>query len=398
VLLAMMRHLGMILMVISMVEYVIILNAVELGWTKVMVQEIALTVTQLFIKSFNMRKKITPLIFIIILLGCKYEKSEISEVPKAVVLKGNPIPLVKIGYPFLNMLGNNLITLNKSDTNLFSVFETQNFSKIAAFGSIGNGPEEFIMPTFSTKVNESFKANDELLIHDLETNTISSIQLNIEDAIAKPKILSKKIPNTGAGYVRKVVLESDSTLIFMPENLGRLAFYDKKSGETRITPYISETHYPIVEENKWMVYQSVLSINVSKKLIAAAPLLLGELDFFDLSGKLVRKIIYDDHNHMSEELSNSNVTKSNLRLYASDIQSNESSIFLLVTDQSFTEVRNKTYNNQSRILEFDWDGNYVNQFVINNYSKSFAYDKNNQKFYIFNENDEQIPLWSYSIK
>jgi hypothetical protein len=168
-------------------------------------------------------KKTTLSILLIVLLGCKSEKPKFSGVPETLILKGEPIPINEIGFPFLNMLYDNLIILNQTDTNLFSVFETKNFTKIAAFGNMGNGPGEFVMPTYSTKINQLGKSNNELLIHDLETNAISSIQANLQTAKAQPRILTKKIPNTGAGYVRKVILESDSTLIFMPENLGRIA-------------------------------------------------------------------------------------------------------------------------------------------------------------------------------
>jgi hypothetical protein len=345
-----------------------------------------------------MLKKKATIIFLILSVSCTIErKEELVEIPNETILEGQPIPINGIGFPSLNMIGDNLIIMNRKDTSLFNIYETDNFSRLTSFGLLGNGPNEFSQPTYGTKVNQLGRDNNNISIHDLETNSTSSIELSNNPASA-PTLVTKKIPNTDAGYVRKVVFETDSTLIFMPENLGRLAFFNKNSGQTKITPYIPETKNSVKDQNNWMVYQSEIAVNLDKKLIAAAPILLGELDFFDFSGQLVKTIIYDSTNHNSRELSNENVTKSELQLFTHDIQSTVNSIFLLITDQKFTEVRNKSYRNQSRILELDWNGNYLNQYIIGNYSKSFAYDEKKKAFYIYNIYDEENPLWVYRIK
>ncbi len=263
-----------------------------------------------------------------------------------------------------------------------------------SFGSKGGGPNEFFEPIFNTKVNGRTQKRDNLWIHDLEKGNLVCLAIN-ENGVSIIK--ESKVPDTKAGYITKIILETDSSLIFVPEEIGRLAFFNKVSGESKILPYSPVVDQNIKENQKWMIFQSEVAVHADLGLIAAAPILLGQLDFFDFSGNLVKSFIYDQENHNSNELSNENVTKSNLKHYARDIESSDESIFLLVTERTFSQVRAKEYTNTSKILEFDWEGGLINEFVLDNYIESFAYDKTLNRFYGFHPFDEKNPFWVYTI-
>jgi len=75
-------------------------------------------------------------------------------------------------------------------------------------------------------------------------------------------------------------------MIATPESDARFVIY-LDSLQTFITvPYLPNTEFPIKEELKSSVYRSTLFVNKNKGVLVSAPILLGEIDFFDLEGNI----------------------------------------------------------------------------------------------------------------
>jgi hypothetical protein len=340
--------------------------------------------------------------FYLLIFGCKPKINNnitfIYPTPESVTkLTGEIVDIDIIGFGKLHVIDSSLILLNTKSEHIFEIYHTKTLEKLAAFGTIGEGPDEFLHvdPTEQEIVVKSDNRKY-LELYDLEKKRLS--YLDPIAAINDPDytVTHESLPKINL-FVRQVIHKNDSILYFIPENQGRFMMYDYKSKEVKSIPFLPELDLPIQEKNKWMVYSSVFAVNQKLNRIAAAPMLLGQLDYFNFGGEHLYSTNFDDFNNYREQLTQDNVTNTTLKRYILSLKQFGDYIFAWNYDWSFENSRNKKSPEKSRIMQFEWDGNLVREYVLDKNIGSFAYDEINKCFFVFCPDDEDHPVWRYQL-
>ena len=334
------------------------------------------------------------------LVGCKTEKEEYFIKPDFTVeLNGNPLDISVIGNTFIKSFNNKLLIRNTSDLEgLFTLYETDSFKVVSKFGSLGQGPNEFTDPIWAAQTVGTTNNALAFNVHDIAKNTFVKVQLNSDNPEPRFDYHRKKLPNNLVDRVQKVVFDSDSLLIFQPEMVGRLVFHRKDKNENKIIPYKAITSFEIDKDAMWKYFDGYYAVNTDLGLVFSATALLGQVDFYSLSGEHIVTLVYDDHNHKSKSVTGQTAGETNDILnYANDVEATKDFIYLLVHDRTQGDSRAMRFKDRSRVLKFDWGGRFLKEYKLDHFATSIAVNDAKSKLYAYNYFVEENYFYSYSL-
>lgn len=338
-----------------------------------------------------MKPKSIILLILICLQGCSSDLDVLSIDDKGFKsLTGKKVEIEILGIPRIQMVNDKLLFINHKDNKLFTVFDLEKKIKLIEYGKLDEFPEQYSFPIFESK--DVIESDEGFSIHDPNKNMVVKYRIK-GDSLKIEEI--EKLPNISNLYPKSIVFQNDSLLIFMPENGGLFVIYDKILDKTKISNYAPVPAFNIEESQKWIAYQSKFGVNSNKGLIAVNSLLFGELNIYNFEGLLLKRSPYDISNHTSNEMSLENLTKSNLKRFALDLDVSDSSIYILIEGNTFSNIRNKRIIPNSKILEFDWNGNFKGGFLLDRPIISIAFDKKHKKIYGVSIEDENEILLEY---
>jgi len=336
--------------------------------------------------------------FIFCFCSCDESKIKATDAEESTSLKGQPLAIESNGYPFITMLGDNLLIRNVVDKEgIFQLYNTEDFSLIAKFGQLGDGPLEHRDPIWMAKSSEQMLSMNTFKVYDNGRNEITEIRTNPSN-YQETEFIKHPLPNATVDLVREIIIFNDTSFIYRPDEVGRFVISDRRNNKSKLIPFQVDKVLPIQESNKWQVYHSQSAVNVNKKLIVSSPRLLGQLDFFDFDGNLMKSIIFDSHNHNSKTISMPNIQNSDLKMYCSDIELVENSIYLLIQGRTLAESNSQTFVDECKILKFDWEGNFLSEYKLDHFATSFAVDLRKSRIYTYNFLVEENAFYSYSIE
>ncbi len=97
-------------------------------------------------------------------------------------------------------------------------------------------------------------------------------------------------------------------MIASPEADFRFVIYRDSIKSFKNVPYLPRTGFSLNKELKSAVYRSASFVNKEKGLMATAPILLGELDFFDLEGNYLSSSIFCPIKSLEKDLRTAGIT------------------------------------------------------------------------------------------
>jgi hypothetical protein len=330
-------------------------------------------------------------IFQLLLYACNNRKPKVtlvSEFPKEEHLKGIPIKNIMIqSKGNVNLLSiDSFLVIQKREEKYFQIYNTNNYELLSEFGTKGRGPNEFIFPELLNQISYDKITNSPLFcVYDYNRRKFTRI--NIINAINKRTnevFTNKPIPKYPQ-YFTYFFYRDDDMMIATPESDARFVIY-LDSLQTFITvPYLPNTEFPIKEELKSSVYRSTLFVNKNKGVLVSAPILLGEIDFFDLEGKYLTSSIFSQRENLRKALTNftTNGKAFDPKYYIVQLHANEKYIYALNYNNYQSDFLEKNEFSKQSILVFDWAGNPVKKYILDNthFIKSFAVDWRNNRFY-----------------
>jgi hypothetical protein len=340
--------------------------------------------------------RITPLILLFV--SCQTDKKQMIKPEESIMLSGKPLDIASYGFPFITILDKNLLIRNVSDdSGIFQLYETDSFKLISKFGTLGQGPHELGVPTWAAKKVGSNFSTSMFEIHDVGTRSLITIQTDNSKKNLNPQFQEKPLPKNTIDLIQKVILDNDSILVYQPESAGRMIFSKKDRGVNKVIPYEADTDFQMNQDNLWQIFDAQYAVHTDLSLIVSALGMLGQIDFYNFSGELVKSVLFDDFNHKSDKIGQINLQNGELRLYAYDIEANSESIYILVIDRSLEQVRSKTFTDRSRVLKFDWEGNYLKEYILDHFATSIAVDEIKSQLYTYNFFVEENSFQSYSL-
>ena len=194
--------------------------------------------------------------------------------PKGVVLSGGPMSVNDEGAPYL-------------DTGIYDwnvpvlgvCYGLQIIAHTIQKGSVErSNKREFGRASL-------IKNEDNALFNIWDVGRQRLTNLNITESITKSAFIStSEVFFEDLEMVKKIFYLDDSLIIFEPE-LYRFSIKNSSTNEIINIPYnTSGLSFYIPEKNEYFIFTSALTVNPSLKRIAAAPVLLGQIDFFEING------------------------------------------------------------------------------------------------------------------
>jgi hypothetical protein len=296
------------------------------------------------------------------------------------------------------MVMDTFLIVQTREEKFFKIYSTQTYQLLGEFGMEGDGPSEFRFPYLSKEIWYS---------GDIPTlNQIYDYRLNGHYTVSIPEVLEGGVfernpMSVTNSHINYFYFKNDDYLLSTTDDTGRFFHYDYLTGRSTIIPYIPKTEFPIVENDDLkLVYRSAVMANEKRNLIAAAPYLLGQIDFFDLKGNYLRTT----HFEKSEGLRNALATRktnSNLfdtKVFIADMDATPDLIYGLSRNNFGKKINNPEIRSPHKILVFNWEGRPVKEFILSDgrYVFSIAVDEKNKRIFAYCPEEEGNNLFVYN--
>ncbi|MGY6558887.1 MAG: hypothetical protein ACXIT9_06350 [Nitritalea sp.] len=321
--------------------------------------------------------------------GTSDEEKQVQDL-EFIPLAGTALPTALLGVPRIQRFGERIIALARTDSDLFSVIDPLTGEILFRYGQVDLHPEHYSFPRFianSTAENPFFYVYDADQAKRMRYSSFAD-SLHLEEV--------EKLPLIGNYQVKALIYQDDDWLLFMPERGALFVSYDKKQQRSHEVPLHPLPKHGLMEKNKWIAYQAVFGVHAEKKIVAVSPYLFGELMLYDFSGQLIRSVTFDSSNHDALEMQAENITRTDLKKMAYDLDVTPDSIFLLLEDATFNEQR-AGITKASKILHFDWEGRILGAYQADRHLLSFVYSAAHEHFFASSMEVEDETLISYPI-
>lgn len=141
-------------------------------------------------------------------------------------------------------------------------------------------------------------------------------------------------------------------------------------------------------------------MNKEKGLIAAFPILLGSLDFFDVDSQFLKSTYFDDPDFFLQGFEEKDENERSLvNVFVRDSDSDQNYIYGLNLNNRSSDLVGSSLPKKMQVEVFDWEGNHIRQYILNSNlpSESFAYDEKHNRFYTYCRECENSNLSYYDV-
>lgn len=340
--------------------------------------------------------------------GCK-AKIESTSIPdlfeRSILISGEKVPIKGLlGMPIQILAHDSLIFINEyRDDQLLYVYNAKTGNLLAKTAHVGRGPNEFSPPIMISFSEDREKLN----IYDRSQKHFGEYQFSEASGL---ELIGERIHfNADHSKVHKL----DDTM-FLSDGFfhdGRFCISDK-SKDTLI--YRGE--YPDMDlrvrsgnssndklDNniKEMIFQGQLEIRPDLQYFVICSSLVGILEIYEIQGgALIKKKEIRERDYVDlDGFSNGTIVKADISPTFprgfSGVFVTQEHIFTLYSGRSEDEF---PYNNNlgSTILVFDWQGNPILRFDVNEELKSITLDSSSNKLYAIYQSEE-IGVITYDL-
>ncbi|WP_083891966.1 BF3164 family lipoprotein [Echinicola vietnamensis] len=350
-------------------------------------------------------RKLSLLMCLLLLFSCTQEKEEVfpnyevkvfmrDDIPNTKFLKGEKLDFGEFLEPRYIMVNEDYILVCENGLNdIFYVYDKEALTYVKSMGKDGFGPGEISRSNF---LHKGLSKGD-FWVYDNEGRTFNKFNLYNDTN----KLAVNQIKQTDAlSSVTNFVPITDSTFMAMAmDSEHKFLEYNWNGG--LINTYGKWEHMSEESFSSFILFV----VNQGKLIGSADRIFFGicgvQRDYIDILNRETGKVlsIRGPENIDPEfEISNSRGFDYPLiesdKIYYRGLFFGKSSIFALYC--GFTD-KESIEKQESRIFEFDYRGNILNQYFLDNSILSFTVDEEEKKFYCvsFHEEDPNVVLFSY---
>ena len=266
--------------------------------------------------------------FLVILTSCAGKKNDkeiyFDNFPEVHNLAGDEVDDFYTYLPSeLMIVDTFMVILNNGGRSFFQIINTKNHSLLCEFGQKGRGENEYIEPDFTGQV--SLNSANEKCIDIIDAKRRLYSRLNILKCIRHDTVEGVNffhIPREVPSFSTAFYFENDKMFFSPvgPKPEGRFFIYDFKEKITKNIPFIPDLGFKISPINKYPVYVSATCVNENEKILALAPAYMGEIDFFDTTGSLLKSIIFDRPDMLKKAYEDELIFKYNPKIFYSKLK------------------------------------------------------------------------------
>lgn len=336
------------------------------------------------------------IVLIIIVSACNKEKTVSFSTTE--YLHGTEVSNIAVyssGNVYMNVVDTFLVIV-KSDTPFVNIYSTNSHDLLLAFGDEGRGPKEFMDPSV-LKMEENL-ATATVFLHDYKRNTLAPININkvLRDEYDFQLV---KLPTQIDQFITFLHYYDQDYMIATPVTGGNLVIYKSSTDQFITVPYLPKIEFNIPSNSLSLseIYRPAVLFNKERKKIAAAPILLGEIDFFDLNGELISASIFEPRSSIKSEVAKVSSGHWSIKQQILELDNYRDLIIALNNNIPIRELG--TGKSYCKLQIFDWDGNPIKEFLLDTEARitSFAVDEMNNRIYAYTPFKNEHNLLMYNL-
>lgn len=354
------------------------------------------------IKNKTMKQLNLLILAFIALLGSCSKKTEnmIQEKLPPITLLSDRDTIIMFDDKFpvwMDIKDSLLVIINRNDSSVFNLIDIKSKKILKEFGRYGQGPEDFIDPDFIVNNATINSEKNNLLLIDVNSNKIMSLQLldidNIKfDLISKfpPKIFPASNININDNLIvgRKVAHSDDMLFIYNRKN-----------------DYLNEvSFFPVIKGLDGMNKSYYLAVNVgmNKTKIVTAFYKMDIINFYDIKGERLKTITFTNNSIPKVDAKNNIFDFRNGYIGYSQIYPTEEFVYLKRNKVKYlfgNEYEEPEEKKESYIIKLDWEGNTIANYYFPNVNfGSFCVSSDNKNLYVIvNETSDDLEKDYYNI-
>lgn len=201
-------------------------------------------------------------------------------------------------------------------------------------------------------------------------------------------------------YYLNFYYSSEEYYIGVPDGSKKFILFDRIRKNEIVFPYTPKLDFEIEPVLMYSIYRPAIAVNNEKKRIAAATMLMPNLEISDFEQNLIVSVSYDTVDSLKNGLEVYRKSEwFDSKNFIVDIDSNDEYIFGINYNNSSTAIYNNYDHQDLNFLQFDWEGNLLKKYVLadNKFVESFAVDFDNNKVYCFLPHEKEYNLYVYDL-
>ena len=288
------------------------------------------------------------------------------------------------GVYTISLIDSMIILQDRANENIFHFYSTNDYRKNFAFGQEGEGPENFSsMPQIIQSSIKYHKGDGfGFTLFDVNKRVIKKFMLN--------DILDKN-------YLPRETLRIDAKLLggfqlnFLSDRKvigkdhlngeGNFFIYDEDQGKKKWIDFYPELQIEPVKGKKAVAYDSFIDVCESEGLIIQAMKFFNRLNFYDLNGNLKKSVLIGEEVIPDFSKEGTHVIPQDVIYFAMDMYVSDKFVYLLYANMEVGEIFVENGNNSPfKILKFDMEGKFLNEFYLDRQLLCFVVDENESAF------------------
>ena len=291
-----------------------------------------------------------------------------------------------------------LVIINRNDSSMFNLIGIQSKKILKEFGRYGQGPEDFIDPSFITN-NATFNTEkNNLLLTDVNNNKIMSLDLSDSKDI-KFDLISKFPSKT---FTASNINMNDDIIVgrMISKSDNMFFIYDAKNDSLNEVPF-----FPVIEgfeEGLNKSYYLAVNVGMNKSKIVTAFYKMDIINFYDMKGERLKTITFSDNSIPKVDTKNDIFDFRNGYIGYSQIYPTEEFVYLKRNKVKYlfgNEYEEADEKKESYIIKLDWEGNTIANYYFPNVNfGSFCVSSDNKNLYVIvNETSDDLEKDYYNI-
>lgn len=318
-------------------------------------------------------KAMMKYIYVVALLAmCSCGFSNVDEVvleDKLISYHTNEVTIKELLFiDKIDAFDSTIVFISRKSDKVFYLYNRKDFSYLGSFGSVGQGPNDFLFPFF---LKDDRQKSGTFNVYDV--NAAAFKELNYKELLKGKQnaIFSENMPHSLIGSPNLLRLSDGRFLGNIDSGQGLFFIYDKSE---EVLEWVDFPKYLLQPERDFTV-MNMNRITVNEKLgkVISAMGYYNLLFLYGIDGKLNKSVQLGKERIIPTIIGEHYISEENY-ICCRDIESTEDAVYILIQD-----VREKDFENvsnpPSRIVVFDWDLNYLRTYQLPYYSLEFFVDE-----------------------
>ena len=276
---------------------------------------------------------------------------------------------------------NFMVMQSRTQDGMFALLSLPDLQYHKSFGSIGNGPDEFMFPHLC-------KNTDPNILATIVESTNGKIYDILTDGILKPNNIKIPKSRSGINFAGEYPVLMTDTLLYFAANssTGKSVFTIGGTDSIQVKEIQNLALDP--KRKGWANYIGDFAINKEQNRMVYAYKYFKLVRFFDLEHNTVRTINFE-----REEFDESTQYKidgldANVTHYWG-ISANEKYVYMLYSGRTPYQVGNDNNkgNYYIHVEKYDWNGQPIAKYKLDRWG-CFTVDKENNILYLVSTNDD----------